>query len=103
VASLVVADVVESEEKVAGYRSAVPGADIAVVRLRATPATLESRLRRRERGADLAWYLHRGPELVAIMERAGIGDILVDTDDRSVGEIAAEVLRRSGWLAEAPR
>jgi hypothetical protein len=99
---LVLADVVESGEKVDAYRAAVPGAEIVVVRLRATPATLERRLRRRESGDDLAWHLRRAPELDRIMDRAGIGDLEVRTDGRPVGEIAAEVLRRTGWPGGPP-
>lgn len=97
-ARLVLADVVESSEKVAGYRVAVPGADVLVVRHLANRATLEARLRRREAGPELAWYLRRAPELIDFMERAWIGDLLVDTDGRSVGEVAEDVVMRSGWL-----
>ena len=70
---LVLADVVESGEKVDGYREAVPGAEIVVVRLRANTATLERRLRGRESRDDLAWHLRRAPELDRIMDRAGVG------------------------------
>lgn len=97
-ARLVLADVVGVTDRIEAYRTAVPGAAVVVVRLLAGPVTLETRLRRREITPDLAWYLRRAPELVGIMERAGIGDVLVATDGRSVGEVAEEILARSGWL-----
>ena len=98
---LILADVLESREQLARYREAVPGAAIQVVRLRATLETLNDRVRRRETGAALAWYLHRTAELAAQMERDRLEDIAVDTDGRPAVEVAREVLARCGWLATA--
>jgi hypothetical protein len=32
------------------------------------------------------------------MERARVEDILVDTEGKSIAEVAREVVQRSGWL-----
>jgi chloramphenicol 3-O-phosphotransferase len=31
------------------------------------------------------------------LDRAGIGDFLVDTDDRTVDDLAAEIVQKTGW------
>ena len=94
---LVLADVVESRAQLDGVRAAVPGAEIVVVRLRASIETLAARVRERERGAGLAWHLARSAELAELLERAGADDGVVDTDGRTLAEIADEVLRVAGW------
>jgi len=94
---IVIADVVESPDEVAGYRSAIPGADVRVVRLHAALPTIERRLEGRNEGASLVWHRHRAAELSEIMERARVGDLLVDTDGKSVAAVAREILARVGW------
>jgi hypothetical protein len=59
--------------------------------------TLLGRLAARESGASLAWHQHRTGELTAIMERNRVEDLLVDTEGKSIAEIAGEVLARIGW------
>jgi adenylylsulfate kinase-like enzyme len=90
--SLVVADVIETREELERYRAAIPGADIFVIRLTAPVSTLEKRLKQRELGAGLEWHLQRAPELTAIMERNKVEDLLIETDGKTVIEIAREIL-----------
>jgi predicted kinase len=94
---LILADVLEDRADLAGYRRAVPGAAIAVVRLRAPVATLAARVARRETGSGLAWHLARAAELAAQMDRDRVEDLLIDTADRPAVAIAREVLARAGW------
>jgi hypothetical protein len=98
---LILADVLEARADLALYEAAIPGAAIQVVRLRASVATLTGRVRQRETGAGLEWSLNRTVELAAQMERDRMEDLLVETDGRSVAEVAREVLDRSGWLPTA--
>lgn len=93
----VIGAVVEARSDLDLYRQSIPDGDLAVVRLRASPATLEERIRRRMPGAGLQWHLDRAPQLATIMDRAAVEDHLVETDARSVSEIAEEVLDRAGW------
>jgi hypothetical protein len=93
----VISAVVEARPDLDAYPAAIPGAELTVVRLRASAATLEERIRRRMPGAGLEWHLDRAPELAEIMDRAGVEDHLVDTDGRSLREIAEEVVDRVGW------
>ncbi|HET8521870.1 MAG TPA: hypothetical protein VFL82_01480 [Thermomicrobiales bacterium] len=93
---LVLADVVESRD-LSPYRQAVPGADITVVRLIASPETITRRLHGREDGVSLAWHLARAVELASLMEREGVGDLVIDTNDETPAALAEGILRRIGW------
>lgn len=71
---------------------------MTVVRLHASPAALEQRIRRREPASadcDLAgerwWAQH--------FDETRVEDHRVETENRPVGEIAREVLRLAGWLS----
>lgn len=95
---LIIARVVEARAELDGYRRAVPGADIILVRLRASPETLEARVRTRGPWRDMEWHLRRTVELAAQMDAKPIEDLLVETDDRDVVTVAHDVLRGAGWL-----
>lgn len=88
---LLLARVVEDAEQLAIVERAVPDARIRIFRLVAAPATIASRLRRREIGSGLAWHEQRSAEIA----RATLGEP-VDAE-RSVVEIARDVLARTGW------
>jgi adenylylsulfate kinase len=94
---LVLARVVESMDEIADYEAVLPGARITVCRLRASVETLHRRLHGRDRGDWLTWSLNRSVELAEIMERNAVGDAVVDTDSLTTEEVAAEVLRVTGW------
>lgn len=95
---LALACVVESRRELARFRRAVPGAEITVVRLRASIRALQSRVRQREIGLGRTWHVRRAAELARIMERARVEDVLVDTEARTINAIAREVLEEAGWL-----
>ena len=95
---LILADVVEQRSDLDGYRAAVPGAEVTLVRLRASVATLEERVERREAGVGRDWHLHRAAELAAQMDHDALEDLLIETDGRSPDDIAREILTRSAWL-----
>src|SRR3990170_590800 len=65
---LILASVVESRRDLAGFRAAVPGAEITMVRLRARVRTLQARVRRRGPGSDTKWHVARAAELAALMD-----------------------------------
>ena len=100
---LVIARVVSSRSALDAYRAAVPGAVITVVRLRASPETLQRRVAHREIGLARAKSLHRTLELAAELEQARAEDHVVDTDGRSVTEVARAVLAVAGWWPTEPK
>ena len=93
---LVVADVIETREDLDRYRTAIPGADIFLARLRAPLETLAQRIRQRETGSSLEWHLERAPVLAALMDRNRLEDQLVETDSKPVMQVAEEIL--VAWL-----
>lgn len=95
---LILADVVETPAQRADYLAAVPDAQLTVVRLHAALPTLLQRLARRETNASLAWHQARAAELEEIMTRNRVEDLLVETDGKSVAEVAREVAIKIGWL-----
>lgn len=94
--NLVVARVVESPDDVAAINAAV-GGSASVVRLRAPVAVLQERLRQRESGPSLTWYLDRAAELSRSLEISGPGDLVVDTEIKTAGEIATEIFAAIDW------
>ncbi|SCK29769.1 hypothetical protein H181DRAFT_02351 [Streptomyces sp. WMMB 714] len=96
---LVVAGVVEDHDGRRQCGDAL-GVELTVCRLRADPAMVHKRLtRRHENQPDaLRWHLSRAGELAGILDRAGVDDFTVDATARSVGEVAADVVEKAGWL-----
>lgn len=97
---LVIADVVETPEQRSGYEAAVPGAEVRIVRLSASIETIHRRLEGRETGDSLEWHRHRAVELTELMDRHRVEDLLIDTEGKTVAQIAAEVLKRAKWLPD---
>jgi len=95
---LLITCVLESRSELDGFRQAVPGADILVVRLRAAPETLQSRVRQRGPGRGMEWDLHRTVELAPQMDAEQVEDIVVETDGKDAVSIAQDILVRVGWL-----
>jgi hypothetical protein len=93
----VLARAVLARDGLDALRAAVPDADLTVVRLTASPSTIEGRLRRRDSGDELAEHLRASLEMSRAMDRARLEHMVVAGDGRSPGEIALEVLQRVGW------
>jgi hypothetical protein len=66
-------------------------------RLGASPETLLQRVERREIGLARETNLRRTLELVAELEQAGAEDHVVETDGRSITDIARGVLEVADW------
>jgi adenylylsulfate kinase-like enzyme len=89
---LVLADVLERREDLHMYEEAIPGARLFVIRLDAPVATFHSRLERREVGPSLDWHQKRATELHGLMTERKVADIVLDTESKSVQQVAQEVL-----------
>jgi len=89
---------VERRSELERVSRAVPGATVTVVRLHAPLPLLEHRIRRREAASPEGeldgarwWSRH--------FEGEQPEDYLVETDQRTVRDIAGEVLRLTGWVS----
>ena len=98
VANAVLARAILGREGLQALRAAVPDTDLVVVRLTASPATIEGRLRRRDSGQELEEHLRESIEMTRVMDREGMEDFAVANDDGSPGQVAQEVLQRVGWI-----
>jgi len=112
--ALIVSGILETPDGVRRFTAAVPGASVTIVRLRATPETLRERIFRRGRGGgppnpgEQAWHGATAARLLAgwadsvataaALERQRIGDVCIDTDGRSVQEVAGAIVAQApGW------
>jgi predicted kinase len=95
---LLLCRVLESRSLLDRIRTAVPGADITVVGLRAPLKVLQARIRSREAGRDPQWYLDTTAHLINKLEQACVEDHVVDNHGRPAADVATEVLRVTGWL-----
>ena len=100
-ARLLIAGVIESAADLEVYRRCIPNPEIQICRLTADLNIRHDRLRSREKGAGLNWHLERTAELDQIFDAAKIEDFIVDNGNRSLREVALEVLERAGWITPA--
>lgn len=96
---LLVAKVIHSRGDLEPLREAVPGAEIAVVRLRASIPTLQARVRRRDAGSGMQWHVDRAAVLAPLMDEWAPEDLLIDTDGVPLADVARDVLVRLDWIA----
>jgi len=95
---LLIARAVESREQRLQFLAAIPHAEVVIGRLTASLSTMQQRVRLRERGLLQQTLVARVAELEAILDRAAVEDFTVENDNRSVTEVARDVLTRAGWL-----
>lgn len=98
---LVLTRVIDSAEKLDLVRHAVVGADVALVRLTAPLSVIHERIRARERGSGLQWHLEHAAGTEARWDHVPVEYLTVATEQRTVGEVAGEVLVQAGWLTAA--
>src|SRR5438874_7818775 len=98
ISRLLVAEAVETGSELDNLKSAMPDAEILVCRLTAAIATMERRLLVREPGMNQAKFVARACELQQVLDLTQVEDFTVMNDDRSVTDVAYEVLQRAGWL-----
>jgi adenylylsulfate kinase-like enzyme len=106
---LVLSGPVPDERAVAVYAGALPAARVTVCRLHAGPAELARRIARRGQGlswpqpgdpligqpaAQLRLVVAESAAEAEALERSGLGDLRIDTDDRTVAEVADLIARR---------
>ena len=96
---LLLAEAVENRDEFDRLRQAIPGAEFIVGRLTADLHTLQQRIRGREPGMLQEQFIARAEELQAILDDARLEDFSIANENRSVTEVARELLERAGWLA----
>lgn len=96
---LLIAEAVESRRELSRIQEAVPGAAIVVCRLDAKLETLRRRVAQREIGVLRDTFVERVDQLQVLIERAQLESFTLATDkERSVTDIAQDMLRRAHWV-----
>ena len=80
-------------------RGIVSAANTVVCRLTANIETMEQRVKMRESGVLQRAYVARVAELNVILDRARLEDFSLTCENRSLTEIAHEMLVRAGWIS----
>jgi hypothetical protein len=95
-----VARAVETKARLEMCRMACRAQDAMVCRLTASLQCLRQRVRSRETGVFQDSFVARAEELNTILDRAALEDFSIANENRSVTEIAREMLVRAGWIED---
>ena len=94
-----VARAMENHAELERCRGIVSATNTAVCRLTASIETMQQRVRMRESGVSLRGYVARVAKLNAILDRVRLEDFAVTSENRSLTEIAQEMLVKAGWIS----
>ncbi len=87
----------DTKEEIINIGEAIPGSKVVVVRLRGKLETLENNLRKREIASSLEWHLERAKEMHETLESTTFADAVIDIDDKTVRELAEEIIAKSSF------
>lgn len=96
---ILLAEAIETRAELERLRQVLAGAELVVCRLTAALETMERRLRLREPGMHQDRFVTRLRMLQKTLEAAKLEDFTVVNDERSITDVAREVLQRAGWIA----
>lgn len=99
VTRLLLASAVENRAELELCRSAVSATNTTVCRLTAGIAAMQQRVKTRESGVLQREFVARVAILDAILDRARLEDFALINEDRSVSEVAQEMLAKAGWIS----
>lgn len=94
-----VARAIENRTDLELCRHAVAATSTVVCRLTAGLETMQQRLMMRESGVLQQQFVDRVSELNAALDRARLEDFAIANENRSLTEVATEMLLKAGWLA----
>ncbi len=92
------AEALETSDRIDRVRRLLGDPHLVVCRLTAPLETMQQRVRGRERGLLQQRFVDRCAELAGILDRAAVEDFSIANHDRSVTDVAGELLGRAGWI-----
>jgi hypothetical protein len=95
-----VARAIEDRAALECCRKAVSAKNMIVCRLAANVGTMRQRVKTRELGVLQERFVARVAKLNSTLDRARLEDFSVTADDRSLTEIAHEMLLNAGWISQ---
>ena len=96
---LLLARALEDRAELELCRGAVSATNTVVCRLTASIETMRQRVQTREAGVSQRKYVARVTNLNVILDRARLEDFTVANENRSLTEVAHEVLVKAGWIS----
>ena len=94
-----VARAIEDSAQLKLCRDIIPAANSLVCRLTASIETMRRRIQMRELGVSQREYVSRVAKLNAILDLAHLENFAVTTENRSLTDVAHEMLVRAGWIS----
>jgi hypothetical protein len=80
-------------------RGVVSATNTVVCRLTASLETMQQRVKMREPGVSQRDYVARVEKLNVILDRAHLEDFTINNENRSLTEVAQEMLVKAGWIS----
>ena len=80
-------------------RDNIPAANAVVCRLTASVEEMQRRVRMRDSGISQREYVARVAKLNVILDRARLEDFAVANENRSLTDVALEMLVKAGWIS----
>ena len=90
----------EDRAQLERFRGIVPATNTLVCRLTAGIAAMKQRVQMRETGVSQREYVARVEKLNAILDRARLENFTVSNENRSLTEVAMEMLIKAGWISK---
>jgi hypothetical protein len=94
-----VARAIEDSAQLNLCRDIIPAANSVVCRLTATVETMKRRVRLRDLGVSQREYVVRVAKLNVILDRARLENFAVTNENRSLTDVALEMLVKAGWIS----
>jgi hypothetical protein len=95
-----VARAIEDDAELRLYRDIIPAAVTVICRLTASVETLKRRVEMRDSGIWQLNYVARVATLDAILDRSHLEDFAVINENRSLTDVALEMLVKAGWISQ---
>ncbi len=99
VTRLLLARAMEERAELEVCRDVVLATNTLVCRLTASIEAMKQRVKMRESGVSQREYVARVAKLNVILDRARLEDFIVVNENRSVTEVAHEMLFKAGWIS----
>jgi hypothetical protein len=80
-------------------RDIIPAVNTAVCRLTASIEAMKRRVQERDLGISRAEYVARVAQLSVILDRARLEDFAVTNENRSLTDVALEMLAKAKWIS----
>lgn len=96
---LLLARAMEGRAELELCRAVVSATNTVVCRLTAGIETMEQRVKMRELGVRQEEYTARVAKLNVMLDRARLEDFIITNENRSLTEVANEMLIKAGWIS----